>query len=126
MKNCLGISVLLIFMVAVLGMCYQCFNSTSDDSVTKTPEALRKERIEKAFSSWDGSHRNLEAFVKESMNDPESYEHNSTNYRQIGQDTIFVMMSFRGKNAFGGVVKQTVTCYTDLDGNLISLPRFIR
>ena len=112
-------------MFTVLGMCYQCFDSGSDDSA-KSPTQTRKEKIEKAFSPWDGSHRNLETYVKDAMNDPGSYEHDATNYREIGQDTIFVMMSFRGKNAFGGVIKQTVTCYTDLDGNLISVPSFIR
>lgn len=88
--------------------------------------AKRKARIEKAFSAWDGSNRQLEEFVKNAMNDPASYEHDETIHRPIGQDTLFIMMSFRGKNGFGGVVKNTVTVYTDLDGNLISVPRFIR
>lgn len=105
-----------------------CIGTCDEGTKTNDPpkEVSRKERIEKAFSSWDGSHRNLEAWVKSAMNDPDSYKHIETVYREKGPDTIFVMMQFSGKNAFGGVVKNTATCYTDLDGNILGSPSILK
>jgi len=86
----------------------------------KTQKQLRKERIEKHFSAWDGSHRNLTKYIKKSMNDPDSYKHAETKYVDKG-DHLIVITTFRGKNAFGGVVKNTVVAKVGLDGNVISI-----
>ena len=83
--------------------------------------AARKERIEKGFSSlWDGSHRELTKVIKGSMNDPGSYEHVKTVYWDMG-DHLVVRTTFRGKNAFGGVVSNWVKAKTDLDGNVLEV-----
>jgi hypothetical protein len=119
----------IIAALVVIGMC----NRALDGPVEEKPVdavadsiAKREERINKGFSTWNGSHLALTEFVQEAMNDPESYEHVETTYREKGPDTLFIMMSFRGKNGFGGVVKNTVTVYADLDGKMISVPQFIR
>ena len=88
--------------------------------VPKTQEEIRKERIENQFSTWDGSHRGLTAFIKKSMNDPDSYDHVETVYWDKGSYLI-VKTTFRGKNAFGGVVKNSVTAKVDLDGNVVEI-----
>jgi len=72
------------------------------------------------FSSWDGSHRGLTKVIKESMNDPKSYEHVETVYWDKG-DRLIVQTTFRGKNGFGGVVKNRVKAETDLDGNVLKI-----
>ena len=83
--------------------------------------AARKERIEKGFSSlWDGSHRELTKVIKGSMNDPGSYEHVETVSWDMG-DHLVVRTTFRGKNAFGGVVSNWVKAKTDLDGNVLEV-----
>ncbi len=87
--------------------------------LSKKAEA-RKKRLEKGFSAWDGSHRGLTKVIKESMNDPKSYEHVETNYWDMG-DHLVVRATFRGKNAFGGVVKNSVRAKTDLDGNVLEI-----
>jgi len=92
----------------------------SASSTPKTPEEIRKERIEKHFSPWDGSHRGLTALIKESMNDPDSYDHVETGYWDKG-DHLIVKTTFRGKNAFGGVVKNWVMAKVDLNGNVIEV-----
>lgn len=74
----------------------------------------RSKAVEKFFSAWDGSHPGLERAVKESMNDPDSYDHVETRFRD-DKETIYVIMKFRGKNAFGGTV-QNVASGT-IDGN---------
>lgn len=83
-------------------------------------EEARKKQIEKHFSVWDGSHRGLTKVIKESMNDPNSYEHAETRYIDKG-DHLIVITEFRGKNAFGGVVKNSVTAKVDLNGNVVEI-----
>ncbi len=121
---------LIFIALSLIGTCVMICNDPAKNTATpeaiKSPDEIRKERIKKAFSAWDGSHIHLENWVKESMNDPDSYEHIETRFREVGTDSVFVIMTFRGKNAFGGVVKNTVTCYTDLDGNLLGAPKSLR
>ena len=95
-------------------------NDTSKPSTPKTPEQVRKERIEKHFSAWNGSHKGLTEIIKKSMNDPNSYEHEETVYWDRG-DHLVVKTTFRGNNAFGGVVKNSVTAKVDLNGNVIEI-----
>jgi len=80
----------------------------------------RKKKIKSQFSAWDGSHRNLKRVIKESMNDPDSYKHVETVYWDRG-DHLIVKTTFRGKNAFGGVVKNAVTAKVSLDGQVLQV-----
>ena len=80
----------------------------------------RIKRIEKQFSPWDGSHRVLEKLIKRAMNDPNSYEHAETIYWDKG-DFLVVQTTYRGKNAFGGVVKNFVRAKVSLDGQILQV-----
>lgn len=80
----------------------------------------RKELIEKQFSAYDGSHRALERLIKENMNDPDSYDHIETRFLDKG-DYLLVITKFRGANAFGGKVINTVSAKVDFDGNVIEI-----
>lgn len=80
----------------------------------------RKEMIERQFSQWDGVHIRLEETIKQSMNDPKSYEHVKTQYWDM-KDHLIVNMTFRGKNAFGGVVQNTVKAKVSIDGTDIEI-----
>ncbi len=82
--------------------------------------AARKTRIERQFSAWDGSHRALEQIIKKTMNDPDSYKHVETRYSE-SDDAIVVKTTFRGKNAFGGVVTNSIRAKFTLDGELIAI-----
>ena len=80
----------------------------------------KEKLIENQFSSWDGSHRNLERFIKDNMNDPDSYDHIETRYRDEG-NSLVVITKFRGANAFGGKVINTITARVDLEGNVLEI-----
>jgi len=54
------------------------------------------------------------------MNDPDSYQHDETRYVDKG-DHLIVYTSLRGKNAFGGVVRNTVVTKVDLQGNVVEI-----
>ena len=80
----------------------------------------RNKRIEQQFSAWDGSHNNLERVIKKAMNDPDSYEHDETVYWDMG-DHLVVKTTYRGKNAFGGVVRNFVKAKVSLDGDILQI-----
>lgn len=128
--GCLGV-IGVIFLIGIIGSFIGSLGnkatktSSSAPKVSapvkaKTPEEIRQERIRKGFSLWDGSHRELEKIIKKSMNDPDSYVHVETAYDDKG-DHLLVKTTFRGKNAFGGVVKNWVIAKADLDGNIIGI-----
>ena len=85
-----------------------------------TRNTERKKKIERQFSAWDGSHRNLERAIKRLMNDPDSYDHVETVYWDKG-DHLIVRTTFRGKNAFGGIIRNSIRAKVDLDGNVIAI-----
>lgn len=80
----------------------------------------REKEIETQFSAWDGSHVNLTKMIKESMNDPDSYDHVKTVYWDKG-DHLIVLTTFRGKNAFGGIIKNSVRAKIGIHGNIIQI-----
>jgi len=78
----------------------------------------REKTIKRQFSALDGSHKKLENFIKQTMKDPNSYEHVKTEYRDM--DTyLLVKTTFRGRNSFGGVVINSVEAVIDIDGNVL-------
>jgi len=77
-------------------------------------QAERKKQIEKQLSGWDGSHIQLTKLIKKAMNDPDSYEHDETVYWDMGSHLV-VRTTYRGKNAFGGVVRNWVKAKTDIE-----------
>jgi hypothetical protein len=85
-----------------------------------TPEEARKEELSKLFSGWDGSLPALTSQIKNAMNDPDSYDHVETVYWDM-KDHLIVQTTFRGKNKFGGVVKNSVKAKVDLLGNVIGI-----
>lgn len=88
-----------------------------EPEVPKTP----KERFENdCLSAWDGSCRELEKIVKRSMHDPDSYEHVSTRYFEKDSAMVLIM-SYRGKNLFGGVVQSHISATVTYDCQVISV-----
>ncbi|HGM5293835.1 TPA: hypothetical protein ACKP0P_000367 [Serratia marcescens] len=76
------------------------------------------------FSGWDGSYRPLEKLIKKSMNDDTSYKHvETTSHLVLGEDSHAVVKTkFKGTNAYGGVVTQTVTARVDIKtGNVAEI-----
>jgi hypothetical protein len=85
--------------------------------------AQLKNKIKQQFSSWDGSHRKVVEAVKKAMNDPKSFEHIETSYVVSENEYVIVKMVFRGKNAFGALVKNTVYAKVDPEGNILTLEK---
>lgn len=76
---------------------------------------------EKCLSSWNGSHRELVKLVKQNMNNPKSFEHVETRYGVTG-DYAGIVMVYRGTNAFGAIVTNSIKAKVSLDDcSLISV-----
>jgi len=102
--------VVLLMMFGAYGVLHNP-PTTTESTVTvpaKTPEELRQERIVQQFDQWHGYHKRSVEAIKSTMNNPKSFEHVSTRYWDRG-DLIEVETTFRGTNAFGGVVTNTIT-----------------
>ena len=83
-------------------------------------EERREKALSSQFSARDWSHKNLKETTKQSMHDPKSFEHVDTVYRFV-DEWIYVSMTFRGKNAFGWTVRNSVEAIYDLDGKLVRI-----
>lgn len=86
----------------------------------KEQEEARTANIEKQFSDWNGQHVKLTKLIKESMNDPKSYEHVKTVYFDM-EDHLIINTTFRGSNAFGGTVTNTAKGKASIDGENVEL-----
>jgi len=73
------------------------------------------------FSIWDGSHSGLKKFVKQRMHNPSSFRHVETKFNADEADHILVKMTYRGSNAFGGIVTNWILARVDYRGNVISI-----
>lgn len=98
-------------------------------SVTDNYKSERNEWITSQFKGWNGENIYLGDIIKASMNDSKSYEHISTEYVDISNNTIldevnkaletdgytvkadlndlFIITTFSGKNVFNATVKNT-------------------
>lgn len=87
----------------------------------KAQSDKRKQDFEKkCFRSWDGSHKELVKLVKANMNDKKSFEHEKTTYTTLN-DYAVVVMQFRGKNAFGNMVLNSVKAKVSYDCEVLEI-----
>lgn len=93
---------------------------TTVDRQALIASPAHKAKVTAQFSSWDGSHINLEKLIKSRMHDPASYRHVETNYLDRGGH-ILVTTKFRGKNAFGALILNNARARVDINGNIIEL-----
>lgn len=104
----------------VLGWCFNDYESEPNSLNTK----INLDAFQGNFSGWNGSYRPLEKLIKAGMNDDSSFKHVSTVYHLIlNKDPhAIVKTTFRGTNAYGGVVKQTVAARVDVrTGEVVSI-----
>jgi hypothetical protein len=115
--------IILIICIIVPVITYLFWNSSQRQpasNIYETEEVSAEQKLKSQFSSWDGSHRKLEAYIKEHMNDPDSYEHVETKYWET-KGGLIVQTKFRGTNAFGAIVTQTVKAVVDEDGGIVNV-----
>ncbi|MCG8451680.1 MAG: hypothetical protein MI717_00685 [Spirochaetales bacterium] len=94
-----------------------------------SPYDRAKEDFVSMLSEFNGSYIDLIVYTQSIINDPKSFEHVRTRYRidnikeNPDDEDIFLMylqMDFRARNAFGGMVINTIEAYVDSKGRIIS------
>jgi hypothetical protein len=115
----------LIILVFLLYFTFSDSDNSSDEETkveVLSPEEIQKKKIEDQFHAWDGSHIKLERYIKkELMKDPDSYDHIESGYT-IEDGKLYVMVTFRGNNSFGGKVKNKVLSICDKEnGDVIEI-----
>lgn len=133
-QNAIGI-LFISFIIAIIGGVI-LYKFITPPEPTPTPLSVQEIQENKArkllfsqFSPWDGSHAALVTKVKNTMHNPDSFEHVETIYywsdktKKSANDKITVEMTYRGTNLFGGVITETVIAKVDTHGNVIEILR---
>ncbi|HHA1475651.1 TPA: hypothetical protein ACOEEV_002047 [Enterobacter roggenkampii] len=98
----------------VLSWCYAAYEKAPDE-LAKT---INIDPFTSNFSGWDGAYRPLEKLIKDNMNDDGSYKHVETFISQLDftkDPHAIIKTTFKGKNAYGGIVKEAVTARVNLE-----------
>jgi hypothetical protein len=88
--------------------------------VVERDKPVKHAQLLAQFSAWNGSHRNVEAAIKASMNNPDSYQHVETRFTET-PDGAIIYSKFRGTNAFGGIITTMAVATVDREGNVTAL-----
>ena len=115
----------LFFICVVFAVLVEELFGSDDKKPSQAPKEVKKvltrvEQIDNQFSPWDGSHIKLTREIKKGMNDPDSFDHIETSFKDLGNE-IVIHESFRGKNSFGGLVINKVIATVDIDGNVLTM-----
>lgn len=93
----------------------------SDLEKQKAQSDKKKKKFEEnCFSAIHGYNRELVRLVKDRMNDKKSFEHVNTSYTLL-DDYAVVIMEFRGKNAFGAMVLNSVKAKMSYDCEVLEI-----
>lgn len=95
-------------------------NATRLERIKKRDSPKRLKKLESQFSTWSGTHRKLERYIKEQLNDSGSYEHVGTGYSPR-LEPMQVGTRFRAKNAFGAMMINDVLAEVSDDGEVIRI-----
>ncbi|MBP0903561.1 hypothetical protein ACFSKN_01545 [Mariniflexile gromovii] len=117
-----GCAITIILSVIVIGILVKTCSNEPKSTLTK--KEIHQQNIEKLFSGWDGSHIKLTEQIKEALNDPNSYEHIETRYKDM-DSFLTVYSTFTAKNGFGGTLKKEVIVTSDTLGNIIEVLKWI-
>ena len=123
-------------LLGITEKCEAYLRDRQSDEVASLSQQAKEKRAQiqfqanlesfKSETSEDGSHPTVVAKLKETMHNPDSFQHVSSDYETVeqeGKPYQKIVMTFRGTNTFNALVLQT--CYFILDAdNQITLVGF--
>lgn len=112
-------AICLFIVITIINSNNEVSEKSNVENVVKIESS--EEKLLKKLSAWDGSLRPLVDIVKENMKDPDSFDHDKTTYLQTKNDStdFLIKMTYRGKNSFGAVVKNSVRCIYNINSENI-------
>ncbi len=93
-----------------------------DQEYPEFKQVPSKSKAADKFSPVDGENVELSYWIKNKLDDPESFEHVRTEWTEY-DDHILVYTTFRFNNKFGAKTMTTYEVVLDLDDNIKSLKR---
>ena len=87
---------------------------------TATTDTARDARVQAQFSTWDGSHKALAKYIKDSLDDPASYEHIKTTFDDRFVNLV-VTMTYRYRGRSGNMERGSIKAVVDLDGKILEV-----
>ena len=115
---------LILFILVMIVFSIAAITCENEPEKPLTKKEIHEQNIQKLFSGWDGSHIKLTEKIKQSLNDPKSYEHIETTYRDL-DSFLIINTTFTAKNAFGGTLKKEVSVVSDTLGNITDVIKWI-
>jgi hypothetical protein len=119
-----GLAWIIIISLAIVG--YTTFFGDDSKKSSSSKEAVIN-------SELDGSVQQVEDYIKNNLNDPDSYESVSwsevfklNDTKEIGFASYQVRHKYRAKNAFGGYVTEEKLFKLDYQGNVVDVRDWIR
>jgi hypothetical protein len=106
-----------LLLAALAAPLLSCDDGAPKPRSNANQDEARKRKVKNQFSSWDGSHKNLTRYIKDSLARPDTYEHISTTYDDRLVHLV-VTTTYRAVDASGTTVKTTIKAIVDLDGNI--------
>jgi hypothetical protein len=82
----------------------------AEDNYNKLPFF---EKFKKTLSRWDGSYEPMKKAVKQSCNDPSSFEHVQTSYAPNNKNEVVCLMVYRAKNGFNALITKSIKFKVD-------------
>jgi hypothetical protein len=104
-----------LFLIVVSMLISMCFIYVTDNVDTElTKEDLIPTQSEPGYSVWQVSY-----YLKNNLNDPDSYESVSWGTLQPSGSEFLIPHKYRAKNGFGATILQSQVFVLDSTGNVI-------
>lgn len=107
-------------LLAATAACGDSGPGRSGTGGSSAQDEARKKQVQAQFSSWDGSHKGLTKYIKQSLKDPGSFEHLKTDYDDRLVNLV-VTTTYRSRNAAGQIVTSTITAKIDTSGKILQV-----
>ena len=101
----------IVFGVVILTNAYLDDSTPESDQIAIAQKAEEKRNGFHCLSAWDGSNISLVRTAKNSMRDPKSFEHIETRIAPVSNGQHTAVMTYRGRNGFGGMVVEKAGVY---------------
>lgn len=112
--GCCGSIFGVLFFIWIIGMFAKNSDKNNQQSVTPPPKSEQQIKQEAKFgpkptaSTWDGSYYEVKRYLEKVANDPDSIKIQGCTPVSVDEKSGWVVgCDYRGKNAFGGVIKNS-------------------
>lgn len=93
-----------LFIFFFIKFCVPSPETTEEIAAREAKAAEDRRKGFHCLSGWDGSHPKFKREVVDRLRDPDSFEHIETRVTPVNDGKHTIVMEYRAKNGFGGMV----------------------